>query len=433
MQHRLIEKYTARPLRWLLQHNVIYWHEGAHRFSFHNGCYKLSAQCIDVAGTATDSSAEAADSAAVVPDLEAVIAKSAAKGSRIIIVSRAHYQEFVQHYPVTRLSELKQILNTEYQDSNNVMHFIGPEQDQRRAVCSIVFAASVMQCFQHTCLLIPETLLLWHAARSAKSTVDTVASPRVLQVSAFVGYFLYCGDVTPVSQRINLFCKDYQSFMLNSGVPDVARCVPLADGDYAASLVQALGKAIPVLHRMTLFNRPELNITVLPLKAIALTAATVALAYMLSVTAYYQLALSSQQDKIARLGGDINQLLDIQQQLQTVSAAADTLAKLRADKHYSAHIWQLLLLLLEQDSSLALQNLATDNGRIILRGQASQATSVLTAIRGSALVKDARFDASVRRQRDKDVFVISLVLTQQQPVIAVDNAAPVQETTDAAE
>lgn len=412
MQLRLIEKYAARPLRWLLQHNVSYWHETEHRFGYHNGRYKLSAVSSDVANAEAD---------------------SAVKTGRIVIVSRAHYQEFVQHYPVTRLSELKQILSTEYQHSNNVLHFIGPEQDQRRAVCSIVFAASVMQRFQHSCLLIPETLLLWHAARPAKSQAGTAVAPGVLQVSAYAGYFLYYGGVTPVSQRINAFCPNYQSFMLNNGVPDVAHCAPLADVDYAGRLVQALRQAIPVLGRLALFNRPALNATVLPLKTIALTVAAMTLAYMVAVSAYYQLALGSQQDKIARLGSDINQLLDTQQQLQTVSAAADTLAQQRVDKQYSAHIWQLLIPLLEQDSSLALQNLATDNGRIVLRGQAGQATAVLTAIRSSALVTDARFDASIRRQRDKDVFVISLVLTQQPPAIAADNAAPVQEAADAAE
>lgn len=396
MQHRLIEQYMARPLRWLLQQNVSYWHRGLQQFRYQDSGWSLAA------------------------------ADAGARPGRIIIVSRAHYQEFVQHYPVTRLSELKQILQSEFQQHAQVLHFIGPEREQRRSVCSMVFSADIASQFSHHCVLVPETLLLWQAAQKS----GPAASSQVVKAQAYAGYFLYCAGLTPLSQRINAFCPDYHSFMLNNGIADTVSCSELVDDNYAARLVDALRHALPRLGKLSLVNRPALQLSALPLKAMAITVSVLTLAYIGAIAGYYQLALSSQQQKIARLGSEVNQLLDTQQQLQNTDNAALTLAQLRSEKQYSAHIWQLILPLLQQNSSLALQNLATDNGRIVLRGQAEQATAVLTAIQASALVQEARFDASVRRQRDKDIFVISLILTQQPLTVP---AATVPEGSHATE
>lgn len=378
MQHRMTEKYISRPARWLLQNNVSYWHQGLQQFRYSNGDYQL---------TATDS----------------------AKPGRIIIISRLHYQEFLQYYPVTRLHELKQVLQTEFEHKDNVIHFIGPVEEQRRAVSSIVLADETASHFSHNCILIPETLLLWRGIKADKA----VAQPAVYQITAFTGFFLYCGDVIPVSQRINSFCPDYASFMLNNGVSDLARLQQITDKQYANQLVKALGKALPGIARLALFRRPSFNSSRLPLKAIALTATAVAMAYMLLVAGYYHIAIDKRQTAIATLGSDVNQLLELQQQVQATSADAAKLVQLRADKKHSAHLWLVLIPLLQQDASLALQNLSTENDRIIIRGQANQATAVLTGLQASALVTDARFDASVRRQNNKDNFVISLLLAQQ--------------------
>ena len=69
---------------------------------------------------------------------------------------------------------------------------------------------------------------------------------------------------------------------------------------------------------------------------------------------------------------------------------------------------------MQNDGSVQLQDIASQSERIVIRGKADQATSVLTTLQASNVVTDARFDAPVRRDRDKDAFVISLLLVQQQ-------------------
>lgn len=401
MQHHMIEKYIKQPLRWLLQKNVSYWHQGLHKFGYSKGNFQLTSCPAEQPG-------------------------------RIIIISRAHYQEFIQHYPVIRLHELKQVLKTEYQDNDNVLHFIGPLVEQRRAVCSFVLSESITTQFNRNCLIIPESLLLWRAVKTEKS-----AQPMVYQITAFADYFLNCAEAIPVSQRINRFCPDYASFMLNNGVSDLARLQQIPDTQYANYLVKALAKALPVFTRLALFRRSALSTKALPLKAMALSAAAVVAVYILGVAAYYHTAIDNRRAEIAALGGEVNQLLELQQQLQATDADAQNLLQWRADKTYSAQLWQLVITLLQQDPSLVLQNISSENGRIIIRGQANQATAVLTALQASTLLTDARFDASVRRQNNNDIFVISLLLAQHdatvQPAITPVAAVNSQNLSEQAE
>lgn len=394
MQHRMIENYIVRPLRWLLQNNVSYWHSGLHQFQYRNGSYQL-------------------------------VAAETAKPGRVIIVSRLHYQEFVQQYPVTRLTELKQVLKTEFQHQANVLHFIGPEDGQRRTVCSVVIADEMVKNVDFNCILIPETLLLWQAIKNR----NAASAPEVYQVAAFTGYFLNRAATVPVSQRISSFCPDFSSFALNNGVSDVARCEVVPDNKYADYLVSALGNTLPSLARLALVKRHLTKRRALPVKAMAVAAAAVALVYIVAVAGYYQYTINKRQLQISQLGTDVTHLLDLQQQLQNTATAAETLLQHRADKYYSAHLWQVLIPLLQSDTSLALQNITTENNRIILRGQASQATAVLTTLQSSALIADARFDASVRRQRDKDIFVISLLMNQQP--VAADSAPEIDAAANA--
>jgi hypothetical protein len=370
MQHQIMNKLAAGPLRWLVENTISYWQQVPYRFCRYNGGYQL---------------------------------QPASKVGRLVIIARQHYQEFIHHYPITQLSELKQILQTEYPQAG-VLHFIGPVQDQRRPVCTVVISPDTLSQFSRVTLLLPESLLLWQAVQP-ENTLHHIKDQSE--------YFLYSGAATPVSQRINQFCPNGESFALNNGISDLAQQRTLNASAYTNLLVNALAKAVPALHRLSIVVRPPVVMLQLPFKAMVITAGSLLLAYAVLVSSYYQFSLSARQDKLQQLGDTVNQLLDTQQQLQQTDAAAQALAELQQDKRASAQLWLVLVPLLQQDNSLHLQNIATENGRLILRGQANQATAVLTALQNTRWVNDARFDASVTRQRDKDMFVISLMLSQQ--------------------
>lgn len=383
MQHVVINKYLARPLNWLLQKNVSYWHQGCYQICSNNGSYEI------------------------VPAQKVMPEKNKRPG-RLIILSRWHYQEFVNHYPIARLSELKQVLKTEFQQYKHVLHYIGPLEQQRRAVCTVVVSDETAGLFDKNCLLIPESLLLWQAAQLGEQK----DLPKVLEMRTHSEYFLYTGGVVPVSQRINSFCLNEQNFKLNNGVPEDAPCERVSDQFYADNLVNALYTTLPVLSKVMLFKHSSSQGEALPVKSMSIAVASVTILYFLIVAGYYKVAIDERQAELQELGPKVNHLLDKQQELQAISDEASRLARQRMDKTYNAHLWQVVIGLLRDDESLMLQNLASDNDRIVLRGQARQATEVLARLQRSDLVENARFDASVRRQKDMDMFVISLKLIQ---------------------
>lgn len=370
MQHQIIKKLTSRPLRWLLQNNISYWHKQPFRFSASQQGYAL---------------------------------EPAARCGAVVILARNHYQEFVHAYPVTQLSELKQILKTEY-PQQGVLHYIGPEQDQRRIVCSFVIQDALFQQFNGLKLLLPESLLLWQALKPESAIYQCDSASR---------YFLYTAAAVPVSQQRNVFCNDIAAFSINNGIPDQVEHKQFDQHSYINKLVGALSEAVLAIGKIALFTKPAVNSSQWPLKPVAYTVAGVLLAYGALVSVYYNLMLDKRQSQLMALGANVNQLLDLQTQLQQLKADADTLIELRRDKQAAAHIWQVLLPLLQQDSSIQLQNISSQDGSVILRGNANQATAVLTALQASALITDARFDAPVRRDRALDAFVISVRLIQQ--------------------
>lgn len=378
MQHRWINNLTARPLSRLLQTSVSYWHKEQYSFRLHAGHYQLETEPTKKLG-------------------------------RIVIVSRAHYREFIQQYPVTRLSELKQILQTEYSSGKRVMHYIGPVLDQRRTVCTIEFSSDITNRLQHLCILLPETLLIW---QSKIRQVKTADERLAFHVNAVSNYFLYCADNVPVSQPFNAFCSDFASFSLNNGIHESTRVLDIEQKNYADLLAKAMESALPRFFSYGLLFRPERQAVTLPLKKLAISVSAVLVTYSLCVVAYYHFAIAQQQQQLANLGDNVSALLDLQQQLQANVDDASTLTKLRSGKYYSAHIWHVLLPLLDSNMNLGLQNISSQENRIVLRGQATQATAVLSALQQSPMVIDARFDDSVRRQRERDFFVISLTLRQ---------------------
>ena len=371
MQFHLIKQLTTKPMRWLLQKNISYWHKSAFRFSQSVDGYTL---------------------------------KPSESCGSVVVLARNHYQEFIHLYPVAQLGELKQILHTEYPQAG-VLHYIGPEQDQRRSVCTIVIHPDTLQQFSRLTLLIPESLLLWHALKSDNA---------IYQCDSFARYFLYSAAAVPVSQQIGAFCPDVTSFALNNGIPDQGAQKHVDADSYANKLVQALANSVFVIAKLAVLVRPQVKQIQLPFKAIAITAAVSLLLYIVLVTAYYSVLIDNRKNQLAELGSSVNQLLDIQQSVQKISDDVDTLRALRENKQFTAHIWQIVLPLLQNDSSVQLQDIASQSERIVIRGKADQATSVLTTLQASNVVTDARFDAPVRRDRDKDAFVISLLLVQQQ-------------------
>jgi hypothetical protein len=327
---------------------------------------------------------------------------------RLLIIARKHYKEFVKYYPVTNLKELKQVLAEEYSDTTDVFHLIGNEIDNQRQVCSFVIDAQVFELFPAAVAFIPESVLLWTIMRSDQNIVEVQHSSP---------YFLYCKGALPVSQLKLQLCPDLYSFILNNGLPEGLAYKQISSVSHIDLLMQALAKTLLSDWKHVFFKAPELKSLKFDLKQLAIAAAGIGMTYMLLSSAYLSLMLSHQEQKLASLGADIEVLLQLQEKLETTHNEFVTIEQSRATQFHSAHLWQVVLDIKEADTNIKIQAMSSQGNTHIIRGTASRATSVLTTLQSSDLVRSARFDAPVRREGNKELFVIALEL-KQDPVVA---------------
>ncbi len=327
---------------------------------------------------------------------------------RLLIIARKHYKEFVKYYPVTNLKELKQVLAEEYSDTTGVFHLIGNETDNQRQVCSFVIDAQVFELFPAAIAFIPETVLLWTIMQSDQGIVEVQHSSP---------YFLYCKGALPVSQLKLQLCPDLYSFILNNGLPEGLADKQISATSHISLLVQALAKTPVSDWKHVFFRAPKIRTLNFDLKQLAIVAVALGMTYMLLSSAYLSLMLSHQEQKLASLGADVEVLLQLQEKLERTQNEFVTIEESRAQQFYSAHLWQVVLGMKLADSSVKIQAMSSQSNIHIVRGTASRATTVLTTLQASGLIQSARFDAPVRREGNKELFVIALEL-KQDPVVA---------------
>ncbi len=132
-------------------------------------------------------------------------------------------------------------------------------------------------------------------------------------------------------------------------------------------------------------------------------------AYLALSSIYLQALLSQRDGALSALGPDIQQGLAADNEARDYEVRRDALIELWSGRSDTQRLWQGV--------SLALQNSARVNqldlrdGRIGLRGEAPDATEILTVIASTPGFQDVSFDAPVRSGRGgRQNFALSFVL-----------------------
>lgn len=374
MQNNSFGNSLARPWRWLLGHGVGFWHDNTiRRFRFVKGQWSWS----DEVGK---------------------------RACFLTVFSRNHYREFIHSYPIASASELRKVLQTEFEASPYVLHVIGPEQEQQRKVCSFVFEPQAVEAAAGARLLVPESLLAWLAGRG---------KGPIKHFQGQAEFFLNCNDVIPVSLKAMALCRTPQDFALSVGLPLPAQAQVVPAQLRPAELMSAMPAWFAQCWRYSLFKRSVRTWRSLPLKGMAITLLAVSLLYAGVIEGYYRWSISAAESGLAELGPEVSDLLDGRQRQQQNADSYLQLYQAKRHQVRMAQLWLVLLPLLEQNElGVQVQNIGHSGERTVIRGMGNRATDVLTAIQASEYVSDAMFDAPVRRDKEKDVFVIGLTLKQ---------------------
>jgi hypothetical protein len=325
--------------------------------------------------------------------------------TKILVVARKHYKEFAKFYPVTNLREIKQVLAEEYSGVDGVYHLIGDEVDNQRQVCSFVIEPQVFALFPSTIAFVPETLLIWKMYQS---------EDNIIEIQHDSPYFMYCKGSIPISQLKQQLCPNSYGFILNNGLPDSLSAKQISATEHIRLLMQSLAKTIVSNWQLVFIRVPRVKSLELDLKRLSVALGILGVSYMLFSSVYLSWMLTYREQQLVDLGSDVEQLLQMQEEMDYIQNSSISLTQAKAEHLHSAHLWLVVLELQQHYPDLQITGLSSLSNSHTLRGTAKRATDIFTHLQKSEWVKEVRFDAPVRRERELELFVIEVELKQNQ-------------------
>ena len=312
-----------------------------------------------------------------------------------VIVGRQHYSEWIKRYPVADESELMSILRSQQSAGNYAIYQIGPLLNRQRTVQCWQIDEQLLELYPTAVLWVPESLLL--KSNLSECPVVRIQSPAYFYFAALQDDHLISAAQTSMLNSAEMFCS--------------SNGLPMSD---AVEI-----KVTPDLIKHSLFNiswadvwrcfrfrfsdefKRELLLLLKVTTGLFVAYQLLASLYLLSLN----LSFSAEQDAQMQ---QIEQMLKVQNQLQQDTELLTAQQQILAGKVYSYQVWALMAGLLKQQVELT--NVQYSDKKIVLRGQASSATEVLSFLKQQSLVQRVEFESAVRRQGDKESFVILVQL-----------------------
>lgn len=323
------------------------------------------------------------------------------KKGLIYIIARSAYREFEKTYPIENRSDLKAVLDQQF-EGQDCIHQIQKTANHQSLVKTFVFDSQLMQSLPAFCVLLPESLVL-HAALQQKHC-------KVALVDQAYTWFLYVRAEHFSSQLASRLCSDLNTFSMVNGVPQEIEELNISPGAKPALLLQGLKSLSPaLLLNFVRYKRPQGK--ALPWRAIGITAFVVLLGYFSASTLYLNWTATSAAQAIAGFGPDVDQVMAQKQQFEDLKTKLDKTQQLLAQQKSSLPVWSLLLHLLQSGANISA--FQWQNGQLVVQGTTPVATALVEAITKLPYVSKAAFSEATRRERELDSFSIKIEFRQE--------------------
>lgn len=315
------------------------------------------------------------------------------KPGLIAIVGCEHYRHRSQSYPIRSRAELQQVLELEFGSGRSLRRFIGPWRAEARRVDIYEFAIDPADSRLNAVFLIPETLLL-----SRYTPDDTILKVE----RGGQSYFLTSSGLW---QRAAGLVSDERVFALAAGEP-VERVEGIDQRSILAAFSQALRKLSPIEWLDAL--NVELMLRLLrTIRPAVVAVGAVGFSYALGISLYLFSAAALRQSQLDALGADVEQLISAQRRLDTLDARGVEISATLAAANRSWQTWQVPATVWANGGRVAAFTLF--DGKIMIRGEAPNATAVLGKLAVLDSVADPTFASPVRQDRDSQQFVIEMM------------------------
>lgn len=315
----------------------------------------------------------------------------------IVVLGRGQYSEWIKRYPVADEAELKAILASQQNDQNYAIYQLGPVVNQQRQVQCWQFDKELFTRFPAAKCWLPESWLI-KPLLTEEHSIALVQSPGGVFFAALKDEHIVSASRTPMLNSTSLFCsahglsaKSAAELQLSS-----AQIFPALENLSASDWWRGC--------RLSVGSQSKMKLTAgaLALSALFVAYQILSSVYLLAMTASFEAKQSSKQQQI-------EQMLQVQNRLQNDTELLAVQQRIVMDKQFSYPVWALMAALVNQGAELT--NVQFSEQKVLLRGQSASATDVLTFLQKQPWVKKADFESAVRRQGDKESFVILLQLS----------------------
>lgn len=334
------------------------------------------------------------------------------KGRGLVVVARHLYKEFAKEYPIESKGALSKVLNLEYSEQPNVRYRVWKIEGGKAYVNVWHFDESVPQAI----CLIPESLVWASLAykESCQGQGQETTSVAISQYSTngkkcYSSIFNHMVYSANDSSLINSAAQ----FAMASGLPYHGQEHSyLVKGEQGLARQQLIS-GIRSLSMSTLASllKPIQQIDKFSLiKSVSIPVFAVLIVYLATTSIYLTYKHSRLEQALNEQNDKVSAALDMQIRVDEKQLRYQVLSKFLAEQSNFSSGW---LPVFDVFKLANIRNVQTSAERIVIRGSALDAVAILELVTQHPLVRDAKFDFPVRKNRNRDTFVISFALKDE--------------------
>ncbi|OBP15324.1 hypothetical protein A5320_08140 [Rheinheimera sp. SA_1] len=314
----------------------------------------------------------------------------------VYIAARRSYLEFEKVYPIESSSDLKAVLNQQF-EGRDCIHLIQKTANHQSLVKTFIFDTKLISALPAFSILLPESVVL-HAAlqdRHCKSVIRDEGQ----------SWFLYVRAAHFSSQISNIICGDLDTFSMVNGVPQDIEEIDIQPSDKPALLMKGL-KSISPTSLLNFIRYKRQQAQPLPWREIGVSTVAGLLCYLSLSSFYLHWTESSASKIVASFGSDVDLVMTEKQQVEELQLKLNKAQQLLLQHENTWPVWSTLLHLL--DNGVSLSSFQWQNGHLIVKGTTPVATGLIEALTKLSYVSRATFTDPTRRERDLDSFSIKI-------------------------
>lgn len=323
---------------------------------------------------------------------------SATRHALVAVIGRQWYRERRKAYPIRGIAELRKVLRLELAGQATTLFHIGPLKDDKRQVTTYELSKDFDLDMLRAALLVPESRIVGLGLNDGDIAVVANESQP---------YFV-TADGT--SQQQGGALQNAELFAMAIGAPPPEQVLELDEAAVRERLLPALRK-VPLADWLDSFNPAALKNALRLAQPLSIGLASLALIYLLIVSAYLSGMTALRNYQIEQLGPEVNGLLEKQRRLEALAGDYRGLADLTDQTLATYKIWGVITNVWQSGGSVSAVSIADGTGS--LRGVAPVATDVLSQLGSEPAVRNPSFDAPVRQSGGGEEFVIKFTLARQ--------------------